>query len=57
MNCMSSLVPQRTLQMRPPIEILGVPFDNVSKAEALELIKQMVVSHRPTTLLPPISIS
>src|SRR5260370_11367417 len=30
-----------------PIAILGVPFDNVTTAEAIELIEQMIASGRP----------
>src|SRR6266705_1362671 len=30
-----------------PISILGVPFDNVTTAEAIHLIEQMIVSGRP----------
>ena len=31
----------------PPIAIMGVPFDNVSTAETVQLIRQMVTSRRP----------
>jgi N-acetylglucosaminyldiphosphoundecaprenol N-acetyl-beta-D-mannosaminyltransferase len=31
----------------PPIAILGVPFDNVTTAETLQMIEQMIVSRRP----------
>ena len=31
----------------PPIAILGVPFDNVTTAETIDLIEQMVTSRRP----------
>ena len=31
----------------PPIAMMGVPFDNVSTAETVKLIKQMVASRRP----------
>ena len=36
---------------QPPIAILGVPFDNLTTAEAIELIGQMVVSRRPHYLV------
>ena len=32
---------------RPPVSILGVRFDNVTIAETLELIEQMIASRRP----------
>src|SRR6266699_3687369 len=35
------------MKTRPPISILGVPFDNVTTAEALDRIDQMVVSRDP----------
>ena len=31
----------------PPIALLGVPFDNVTMAEAVERIEQMVASRQP----------
>src|SRR5437867_4914083 len=34
-------------EQRAPIAILGVPFDNVTTSEAIELIEQMVASGRP----------
>jgi N-acetylglucosaminyldiphosphoundecaprenol N-acetyl-beta-D-mannosaminyltransferase len=33
--------------LRPPIAILGVPFDNVTTADAIALIEQMVLSRQP----------
>src|SRR5437588_3219216 len=30
-----------------PIAILGVPFDNVTRSQTIDLIEQMVVSRRP----------
>jgi UDP-N-acetyl-D-mannosaminuronic acid transferase (WecB/TagA/CpsF family) len=33
--------------VRPPIAILGVPFDKVTAAEAVETIEQMVASGQP----------
>lgn len=36
---------------QPPIAILGVPFDNLTTAEAVELIGRMVVSRRPHYLV------
>lgn len=32
---------------RPPIAILGVPFDNVTTADALRLIREMIASRKP----------
>jgi N-acetylglucosaminyldiphosphoundecaprenol N-acetyl-beta-D-mannosaminyltransferase len=40
-------------ECRPPIAILGVPFDNVTKAEALNLIERMVASRQPHYLVTP----
>lgn len=37
--------------IRPPIAILGVPFDNVTVSEALVLIEKMVASRRPHYLV------
>src|SRR5512140_347935 len=37
--------------IRPPIAILGVPFDNVTVSEALVLIEHMVASRRPHYLV------
>ncbi|HYG35496.1 MAG TPA: WecB/TagA/CpsF family glycosyltransferase [Clostridia bacterium] len=37
--------------LRPPIAMLGVPFDNVTKAEAIELIELMVASRNPHYLV------
>jgi N-acetylglucosaminyldiphosphoundecaprenol N-acetyl-beta-D-mannosaminyltransferase len=31
----------------PPIAILGVPFDNVTTAETVQMIEQMILSRRP----------
>jgi N-acetylglucosaminyldiphosphoundecaprenol N-acetyl-beta-D-mannosaminyltransferase len=36
---------------RPPIAIMGVPFDNVTTAEAVEAIEQMVASGQPHYLV------
>jgi UDP-N-acetyl-D-mannosaminuronic acid transferase (WecB/TagA/CpsF family) len=38
---------------RPPIAILGVPFDNVTKAEVIERIERMVTSRQPHYLVTP----
>jgi N-acetylglucosaminyldiphosphoundecaprenol N-acetyl-beta-D-mannosaminyltransferase len=35
------------MNARPPITILGVPFDNVTSSEALDRIDQMVASRKP----------
>ncbi len=37
--------------VRPPIAIMGVPFDNVTKQEALVLIEQMLASRQPHYLV------
>lgn len=36
---------------QPPIAILGVPFDNLTTAEAIELVAQMVASRQPHYLV------
>ncbi|HTL18805.1 MAG TPA: WecB/TagA/CpsF family glycosyltransferase, partial [Patescibacteria group bacterium] len=38
---------------RPSIAILGVPFDNVTKAEAIELVERMIASGKPHYLVTP----
>ena len=38
---------------RPSIAILGVPFDNITKAEAIQSIEQMVASRQPHYLVTP----
>src|SRR5882672_2502311 len=35
----------------PPIAMLGVPFDNVTTTEAMELIERMIASRRPHYLI------
>jgi N-acetylglucosaminyldiphosphoundecaprenol N-acetyl-beta-D-mannosaminyltransferase len=42
---------QRLVPSRPPIAILGVAFDNVTTAEAVAAIEQMVASRRPHYLV------
>jgi N-acetylglucosaminyldiphosphoundecaprenol N-acetyl-beta-D-mannosaminyltransferase len=42
---------QRLVPIRPPIAMLGVPFDNVTVAEAVTAIEQMVASRRPHYLV------
>jgi N-acetylglucosaminyldiphosphoundecaprenol N-acetyl-beta-D-mannosaminyltransferase len=42
---------QRLVPSRPPIAILGVPFNNVTTAEAVTVIEQMVASRRPHYLV------
>src|SRR5262249_23314827 len=39
--------------IRPPIAILGVPFDNVTKAEALAFIEEMIATREPHYLVTP----
>jgi N-acetylglucosaminyldiphosphoundecaprenol N-acetyl-beta-D-mannosaminyltransferase len=43
----------RLASARPPIAILGVPFDNVTKQEAVALIESMIASGRPHYLVTP----
>jgi len=38
---------------RPPIAILGVPFDNVTRAEAIQRIEAMIASRKPHYLVTP----
>jgi N-acetylglucosaminyldiphosphoundecaprenol N-acetyl-beta-D-mannosaminyltransferase len=38
---------------RPPIAILGVPFDNVTRAEAIQRIEAMITSRKPHYLVTP----
>lgn len=38
---------------RPPIAILGVPFDNVTKQEAVALVESMIASRQPHYLVTP----
>ena len=38
---------------RPSIAILGVPFDNVTKLEAIELVEGMIASRQPHYLVTP----
>src|SRR5690242_512820 len=38
---------------RPSIAILGVPFDNVTKSEAIESIERMIASGKPHYLVTP----
>jgi N-acetylglucosaminyldiphosphoundecaprenol N-acetyl-beta-D-mannosaminyltransferase len=56
-NCLSDAPvsdnPLRKITRRPPIAILGVPFDNVTKAEAVALIEQMIASRHPHYLVTP----
>jgi N-acetylglucosaminyldiphosphoundecaprenol N-acetyl-beta-D-mannosaminyltransferase len=42
---------QRLVPLRPPIAILGVPFDNVTTADAVAAIERMVASRRPHYLV------
>jgi N-acetylglucosaminyldiphosphoundecaprenol N-acetyl-beta-D-mannosaminyltransferase len=42
---------QRLIPSRPPVAIMGVPFDNVSTAEAVKTIEQMVASRSPHYLV------
>jgi N-acetylglucosaminyldiphosphoundecaprenol N-acetyl-beta-D-mannosaminyltransferase len=42
---------QRLVPSRPPIAILGVPFDNVTTTEAVTAIEQMVASRSPHYLV------
>jgi N-acetylglucosaminyldiphosphoundecaprenol N-acetyl-beta-D-mannosaminyltransferase len=42
---------QRLVPSRPPIAMLGVPFDNVTTAEAVAAIEHMVASRQPHYLV------
>jgi N-acetylglucosaminyldiphosphoundecaprenol N-acetyl-beta-D-mannosaminyltransferase len=44
-------VPASPTRSIPPIAILGVPFDNVTTLEAIELIQSMVASRKPHYLI------
>src|SRR5512147_914178 len=49
---MKSAAPNTAVgQIRAPIAILGVPFDNVTVAEAIDSIEQMVASGQPHYLV------
>ncbi len=39
--------PARPRELHPPIVMLGVPFDNVTTREAIDLIENMVASQKP----------
>lgn len=39
--------PARPREWQPPIVMLGVPFDNVTTSQAIDLIEYMVASRRP----------
>src|SRR5258706_1874235 len=43
---MTETMPTRWYAATPPIAILGVPFDNVTTAETIELIQRMVSSRQ-----------
>lgn len=49
MNCSSAKI----ATTRPSIAILGVPFDNVTKLEAIELVERMIASRQPHYLVTP----
>lgn len=51
MNFVNAL--NQTMHWRPPVAILGVPFDNVTKTEAIDLIERMIESGRPHYLVTP----
>jgi N-acetylglucosaminyldiphosphoundecaprenol N-acetyl-beta-D-mannosaminyltransferase len=44
-------VQEQTCDSHPPIAILGVPFDNVTTAQAIEAIERMVASGQPHYLV------
>jgi N-acetylglucosaminyldiphosphoundecaprenol N-acetyl-beta-D-mannosaminyltransferase len=48
---MIDAIPARSYSATPPIAILGVPFDNVTTAETIDLISRMVVSRQPHYLV------
>jgi N-acetylglucosaminyldiphosphoundecaprenol N-acetyl-beta-D-mannosaminyltransferase len=43
----------RDANPRPPIAILGVPFDNVTRAEAVARVEAMIASRQPHYLVTP----
>lgn len=44
-------IPARAYSATPPIAILGVPFDNVTTAETVDLIERMIASGQPHYLV------
>src|SRR6185437_16995597 len=46
-----SMQPERARYAKPPIAILGVPFDNVTAAETIAAIERMVESRQPHYLV------
>src|SRR5690349_14579030 len=48
---MTETMPTRWYSATPPIAILGVPFDNVTTAETIDLIQRMVASRQPHYLV------
>src|SRR6266705_1862110 len=48
---MTNPTPSRLHSVGPPIAILGVPFDNLTTSEAVELVEKMVASRRPHYLV------
>jgi N-acetylglucosaminyldiphosphoundecaprenol N-acetyl-beta-D-mannosaminyltransferase len=48
---MIDAVPTRLQSTAPPIAILGVPFDNLTTADAVDLIERMIESRRPHYLV------
>ena len=51
MNC--SAIRKSLGTVRPSIAILGVPFDNVTKTEAIDLVEGMIASRRPHYIVTP----
>jgi N-acetylglucosaminyldiphosphoundecaprenol N-acetyl-beta-D-mannosaminyltransferase len=48
---MTAAVAQLSTSTRPPIAVMGVPFDHVTAAEAIARIESMVASRRPHYLV------
>src|SRR3954466_1617279 len=48
---MIEATPARAYSATPPIAILGVPFDNVTPSETIDLIQRMVSSRQPHYLV------
>jgi N-acetylglucosaminyldiphosphoundecaprenol N-acetyl-beta-D-mannosaminyltransferase len=48
---MTNPTPNRLSPSGPPIAILGVPFDNLTTTETVELVEKMVTSRRPHYLV------
>lgn len=50
---MTTSTPECLFAPSPPVAILGVPFDFVTRAEAVELVERMIASRRPHYIVTP----